>query len=56
MEDPIAAQKAGMSLKDYVIGGMDPGFKLKLYNAFRAMDDAGLSPGITSGFRDDYRQ
>ena len=55
-KDPIAAQKAGMSLKDYVIGGMDPGFKRKLYNAFRAMDDAGLSPGITSGFRDDYRQ
>jgi hypothetical protein len=55
-KDPIAAQKAGMSLKDYVIGGMDPGFKRKLYTAFRAMDDAGLSPGITSGFRDDYRQ
>ena len=55
-KDPIAAQKAGMSLKDYVIGGMDRGFKRKLYNALRAMDDAGLSPGITSGFRDDYRQ
>jgi hypothetical protein len=55
-KDPIAAQKAGMSLKDYVIGGMDPGFKRKLYHALRAMDDAGLSPGITSGFRDDYRQ
>ena len=55
-KDPKAAQKAGMSLKDYVIGGMDRGFKRKLYNAFRAMDDAGLSPGITSGFRDDYRQ
>jgi len=55
-KDPIAAQKAGMSLKDYVIGGMDRGFRRKLYNALRAMDDAGLSPGITSGFRDDYRQ
>jgi hypothetical protein len=55
-KDPIAAQKAGMSLKDYVIGGMDRGFKRKLYHALRAMDDAGLSPGITSGFRDDYRQ
>src|SRR5262249_22822438 len=55
-KDPIAAQKAGMSLKDYVIGGMDRGFKRKLYDALRAMDDAGLSPGITSGFRDDYRQ
>ena len=55
-KDPIAAQKAGMSLKDYVIGGMDRGFKRKLYHALRAMDDAGLSPGITSAFRDDYRQ
>lgn len=55
-KDPKAAQKVSMSLKDYVIGGMDRGFKRKLYNALRAMDDAGLSPGITSGFRDNYRQ
>jgi hypothetical protein len=55
-KDPKAAQKAGMSLMDYVIGGMDKSFKLKLYHALRAMDDAGLAPGITSGFRDDYRQ
>jgi hypothetical protein len=55
-KDPIAAQKAGMSLKDYVIGGMDRGFKLKLFRAFRMMDDAGFMPGITSAFRDDYRQ
>jgi hypothetical protein len=55
-KDPAAAQKAGMSLKDYVIGGLDRGFKLKLYQALRAMDDAGFMPGITSAFRDDYRQ
>jgi hypothetical protein len=55
-KDPKAAQKAGMSLKDYVIGGIDRDFRGKLYNALRAMDDAGFSPGITSGFRDDYRQ
>jgi len=55
-KDPIAAQRAGMSLKDYVIGGMDRAFKLKLYRALRAMDDAGFMPGITSAFRDDYRQ
>ena len=55
-KDPIAAQRAGMSVKDYVIGGMDRQFKLKLYHALRAMDDAGLMPGITSAFRDDYRQ
>jgi hypothetical protein len=55
-KDPKAAQKTGMSLMDYVIGGMDWSFKLKLYHALRAMDDAGLAPGMTSGFRDDYRQ
>jgi hypothetical protein len=55
-KDPKAAQKAGMSLSDYVIGGMDKSFKLKLYRALRAMDEAGLAPGMTSGFRDDYRQ
>jgi hypothetical protein len=55
-KDPMAAQRAGMSLKDYVIGGMDGGFRLKLYRALRAMDDAGFMPGITSAFPDDYRQ
>src|SRR5205085_9334215 len=55
-KDPIAAQRAGMPLKDYVIGGLDRGFKLKLYHALRAMEDAGHMPGITSAFRDDYRQ
>jgi hypothetical protein len=55
-KDPIAAHRAGMSVKDYVIGGMDRSFKLKLYRALRAMDEAGLMPGITSAFRDDYRQ
>jgi hypothetical protein len=55
-KDPIAAQRAGQSVKDYVIGGMDRGFKLKLYYALRTMEDAGLMPGITSAFRDDYRQ
>jgi hypothetical protein len=55
-KDPKAADKAGMPLMDYVIGGMDRSFKIKLYHALRALDDAGLSPGMTSGFRDDYRQ
>ena len=55
-KDPKAAEKAGMSLMDYVIGGMDRSFKPKLYHALRALDEAGLSPGITSAFRDDYRQ
>ena len=55
-KDTTAAEKTGMSLQDYVIGGMDPGFKRQLYGALRAMDDAGLVPGITSAFRDNYRQ
>jgi hypothetical protein len=55
-KDPDAAEKAGMSVAQYVIGGMDRGFRLRLYRLFRALDDAGLAPGMTSGFRDDYRQ
>jgi hypothetical protein len=55
-KDPQAAEKAGMSVAQYVIGGMDRGFRLRLYRLFRALDDAGLAPGMTSGFRDDYRQ
>src|SRR5262249_30091361 len=55
-KDPKAAERAGMSPRDYVIGGMDPSFRVKLYHALRALEDAGLMPGITSAFRDDYRQ
>ena len=55
-KDPAAAEKAGMPEMEYVIGGMDRSFKLRLYHALRAMDAAGLGPGITSAFRDDYRQ
>ena len=55
-KDPDAAEKAGMSAAQYVIGGMDRAFKARLYQLFRALDDAGLAPGMTSGFRDDYRQ
>jgi hypothetical protein len=55
-KDPAAAEKGGMSVAQYVIGGMDRGFRLRLYHLFRALDDAGLAPGMTSGFRDDYRQ
>ena len=55
-KDPKAAEKAGMSMMDYVIGGMDRSFKLKLFHTLHAAEAAGLSPGITSAFRDDYRQ
>jgi hypothetical protein len=55
-KDPKAAEKAGMPMIDYVIGGMDRSFKLKLFHTLHAAEQAGLSPGITSAFRDDYRQ
>jgi hypothetical protein len=55
-KDPKAAEKAGMPMMDYVIGGMDRSFKLKLFHTLRAAEEAGFSPGITSAFRDDYRQ
>jgi len=55
-KDPDAAEKASMPVAQYVIGGMDRAFKVRLYRLFRALDDAGLAPGMTSGFRDDYRQ
>src|SRR6266404_824575 len=55
-KDPKAAEKAGMPMMDYVIGGMERSFKLKLFYTLYAAEQAGLSPGITSAFRDDYRQ
>src|SRR6516164_8876628 len=55
-KDPAAAEKGGMSVAQYVIGGMDRAFKARLYHLFRALDDAGFASGMTSGFRDDYRQ
>jgi hypothetical protein len=55
-KDPRAAEKAGMPMMDYVIGGMDRSFRLKLFHTLHAAEEAGLSPGITSAFRDDYRQ
>lgn len=55
-KDPKAAEKAGLSMADYVIGGMDRDFKLKLFRMLHGAEQAGLLPGITSAFRDDYRQ
>ena len=55
-KDPKAADRVGMTMMDYVIGGMDRSFKLKLFYMLYAAEQAGLQPGITSAFRDDYRQ
>jgi hypothetical protein len=55
-KDPHAAERVGMPMMDYVIGGMDRSFRTKLFHTLRAAELAGMSPGITSAFRDDYRQ
>ena len=55
-KDPAAAKQMGLSLQDYVIGGMNPEFREQLYHAGRAMDAAGLQWSMLSAFRDDYRQ
>src|SRR2546430_3084507 len=46
-KDPHAAEKAGMSVAQYVIGGMDRAFKAGLHHPFHALCHAGLSPGMT---------
>jgi hypothetical protein len=55
-KDPKAAERVGMPMSDYVFGGMDKSFKIRLFRLMQAAENAGLQPGITSGFRDDYRQ
>jgi hypothetical protein len=55
-KDPAAAKRLGMSLKAYVINGMDPDFREQLYHAGRAMDANGIRWSMLSAFRDDYRQ
>src|SRR5258708_35018234 len=51
-KDPKAAERAGMSVMDYVIGGMDRSFKLKLFHTRHAAEAAALSAGITTTVRD----
>jgi hypothetical protein len=55
-KDQAAASRMGMSLPEYVIGGMDPEFREQLYHAGQAMDAAGIHWSMLSAFRDDYRQ
>ena len=55
-KDEVAAARAGMTLKDYVIGGMSPELRSKLAQFFFRAEVAGLRPSINSAFRDDYRQ
>jgi len=55
-KDRKAAERAGMSMIDYVFGGVDQSFRRRLFYMLHAAEESGLSPGITSAFRDDYRQ
>jgi hypothetical protein len=55
-KDVSAAGHAGLSIEDYVIGGIDPDFRELLFAAGHAMDAAGVEWTILSGFRDDFRQ
>jgi hypothetical protein len=55
-KDVAAAARMGMSLGDYVIGGMDRDFRELLYRAGLAIDAAGIRWTILSAVRDDYRQ
>jgi hypothetical protein len=55
-KDQAAAKRLGLSLRTYVIGGMDPDFREQLYHAGHAMDASGLHWSMLSAFRDDYRQ
>jgi hypothetical protein len=55
-KDETAAARSGLSMEDYVIGGMDPDFREQLFAVGQAMDAAGVPWTILSGFRDDYRQ
>jgi hypothetical protein len=55
-KDVSAAGRAGLSVEDYVIGGIDPDFRELLFAAGHAMDAAGVGWTILSGFRDDFRQ
>ena len=55
-KDQAAAKRLNMSLRSYVIGGMDPDFREALYHAGHAMDASGLRWSMLSAFRDDYRQ
>jgi hypothetical protein len=55
-KDITAAGHSGLSVEDYVIGGLDPDFRELLFAIGHAMDAAGVEWTILSAFRDDFRQ
>jgi hypothetical protein len=61
-KDPAAAERSHRTLKAYVIGGVHPALKEQLKKLFEALENeecmpgVKCKPGITSAFRDDFRQ
>lgn len=55
-KDKWAAEKMKKSLAEYVIGGMSPEFKRRLYKIGKFLDAKGIRWSILSAFRDDRRQ
>lgn len=55
-KDLAAAKRMKLGLCQYVIMGMNPGLRTKLYAAGQQMDADGVRWSMSSAFRDDYRQ
>jgi hypothetical protein len=55
-KDSQAAKRLGMNERQYAIEGMEWPLRLRLYNLIRYFDQRGVVVGITTGYRDDYRQ
>lgn len=55
-KDPWAAEKAGKSLKQYVVECMAPEWVDALAGLFRALEARGFKPGFTCGYRGFERQ
>ena len=55
-KDSEAADRLGMGLKEYEVGGAKTEFKLRVYCHTAAAIAAGHQVVVTSLFRDDYRQ
>lgn len=55
-KDRVAAERRGMGVCQYAIGGLNPSFKETLARLGERLDEAGLNWSMLSAFRDDYRQ
>lgn len=55
-KDPAAANRLGLSLCDYTIGGMDPDLRESLAAMGKRADEEGINWSFLSAYRDEYRQ